>query len=74
MTEMLEKGITNRGPKKRDPACFEVQHAILIPKGTILRQDPGKPGVFTCPVAHGVFTVLDEAGRTHPDTFKRVIA
>jgi hypothetical protein len=69
-----EKNITNRGPKKRDPACFELQHAILVPKGTILRQEPGKPGVFTCPVAFGVFTVTDEAAQAHPDTYKRVIA
>lgn len=71
---MNEKGITNRGPKKRDPACFEVQHAILIPKGTILRQEPGKPGVFTCPAGYGTFSVTDEIGREHPDTYKRVIA
>lgn len=74
MTEMREKGITNRGPKKRDPACFETQHAILIPKGTMLRQEEGKPGVFTCPVAFGRFEVTDKAGQEHPDTFRRVIA
>lgn len=74
MTEMKEKGITNRGPKKRDAACFEVQHAILIPTGTILRQEPGKPGVFTCPVAFGAFAVTDQAASAQPDTYRRVIA
>jgi len=74
MIQAREKGITNRGPKKRDAACFEVQHAILIPKGTILRQEPGKPGVFTCPVAFGRFEVTDKAGFDNPDTYRRVIA
>lgn len=71
---MKEKNITNRGPKKRDPACFELQHAILIPKGTILRQEPGKAGTFTCPAAFGVFSVTDEAGSAHSETYRRVIA
>jgi hypothetical protein len=70
---MNEKGVTNRGPKKRDPACFQTQHAILIPAGTILRQEPGKPG-FSCPVAFGVFSVTDADGQAHPETYKRVIA
>lgn len=74
MTVAHEKGITNRGPKKRDPGCFETQHAIIIPKGTMLRQEPGKPGVFTCPVAFGSFAVTDQAGFDHPDTYRRVIA
>jgi hypothetical protein len=71
MTEMRDKDTISKGPKKREAACLETQHAILIPAGTILRQEPGKPGVFTCPVAHGVFKVTDA---DHPDTFKRVVA
>jgi hypothetical protein len=74
MSAMTEKGITNRGPKKRDPMCFQTLHAILIPAGTILRQDPGKEGTFTCPVAHGVFSVDRAASEAHPDTFKKVVA
>lgn len=74
MSEMTEKGITNRGPKKRDPACLQTTHAILIPAGTILRQEHGKAGVFSCPAGFGTFTVTDEAGQAHPDTYKRVIA
>lgn len=74
MTEMVEKGIKNRGPKKRDPACFQTVHAILIPMGTVLRQEPGKPGVFTCPAGFGTFTVTEQDGAAHPDTYKRVIA
>lgn len=74
MSAMTEKGITNRGPKKRDPTCFELQHAVLIPKGTILRQDPGKAGTFTCPVAFGTFTLEKEAAEAHPDSYKKVVA
>jgi hypothetical protein len=74
MSEMTEKGVTNRGPKKRDPACFQTMHAILIPAGTVLRQDPGKPGVFSCPVAFGKFIIETSPAQTHPDTYKRVIS
>lgn len=73
MSDMKEKGITNRGPKKRDPACFQTVHPILIPAGTMLRQDPGKPGTFTCPAGYGVFSVSDEVGQEHPGTYRRVI-
>jgi hypothetical protein len=44
-------------PAKRDPVCFELQHAILLPKGTILRQDAGRPGTFSAPVAMAPFRV-----------------
>lgn len=71
---MIEKDITNRGPKKRDPMCFELQHAILVPKGTILRQEAGKPDIFTCPVSGGVFTVTTVDAMIRTDTYKRVIA
>jgi hypothetical protein len=50
-------------PARRDPTCLETRHAILIPAGTMLRQD--KPGVFTCPVAGGVFTFS-----ANPDEFQ----
>jgi hypothetical protein len=71
---MNEKGVTNRGPKKRDPACFQTQHAILIPAGTILRQQPGAAGLFDCPVAFGKFTIERTEAEAHPDDFKKVIA
>lgn len=71
---MKSKDVISKGPKRRDPACFETQHAIIIPKGTMLRQAPGKDGVFSCPVAHGEFTVSREAGEAHSDTFRKVIA
>lgn len=61
-------------PPKRESMCFELQHAILLPAGTMLRQEPGKPGFFTAPVAHGVFSVTTEDGISHPATFKRVIS
>lgn len=71
---MKDKDVISKGPKRRDSACFQTQHVILIPAGTILRQEPGKPGVFTCPLAHGVFTVDREVSEAHPGTFKRVVA
>lgn len=71
---MRDKDTVSKGPKKLDPTCLQVQHAILIPAGTILRQESGKPGIFTCPVAHGVFTVNEESGAGHPETFKKVVA
>ena len=71
---MKEKDVVSKGPKRRDPTCFETQHAILIPKGTILRQEPGKDGTFTCPVAHGVFSVDRANAEGHTDTFRKVIA
>lgn len=74
MTDMKDKDTVSKGPKKRDPTCFQTQHAILIPAGTTLRQDSGKAGVFTCPVAHGIFTVDRDAGEANPDTFKKVLA
>jgi hypothetical protein len=71
---MKDKDVISKGPKRRDPTCFQNQHAILIPAGTTFRQDPGKEGVFTCPVAHGTFTVTRADAEAHPDTFKRVVA
>lgn len=71
---MIDKDVISKGPKRRDPACFQTQHAILIPAGTILRQESGKPGTFSCPVAHGAFTVDLKAGEAASDTFKKVIA
>jgi hypothetical protein len=69
---MNSKDTVSKGPKKRDPTCFQTQHAILIPAGTILRSDIG--GVFSCPVAHGMFTVDPASAGDNPDTFKRVVA
>lgn len=71
---MKEKDTIAKGPKKRDPACYQTQHVILIPAGTILRQEPGTAGVFTCPVAFGIFTIEGTAAAQHPDDYKRVIA
>lgn len=74
MTAAVEKGITNRGPKKRDPTCLQLAHAILIPAGTILRQEPGKEGTFSCPTAKGAFTVTRANAETLPETYKKVVA
>lgn len=71
---MKEKTITNRGPKKRDPTCFELRHEISLPAGTILRQDPGRPGTFSAIVAHGAFSVSEDVAAQIPGTYRRVVA
>lgn len=71
---MKDKEIISKGPKKRDSTCFQTQHAILIPAGTILRQAPGTAGTFSCPVAHGEFNIGVAIAQANPDTFKRVVA
>ena len=70
----MSKDVISKGPKRRDPTCFETRHVILIPAGTILRQDPGKAGAFTCPVAFGVFSIDRAACEAHSDDYRRVTA
>ncbi len=70
---MRDKDIVGKGPKKRDPASFELRHAILVPAGTILRQEPGKPGKFSCPVAYGAFSIDEEAADAQPSTYRKVV-
>lgn len=70
---MTAKDTVSKGPRKRDPASFELRHAVLIPAGTIMRQEAGKPGTFSCPAAFGVFTVTQEAGDANPDTYRKVV-
>lgn len=67
--EKIKKGM----PAKRPIMSLQTQHAILIPAGTILRQEPEKPGVFTCPVAKGVFSVETLDALAAPETYKRVV-
>lgn len=71
---MKDKDVVSKGPKRRDPVCFQTLHAILIPAGTILRQESGKDGAFTCPLSGGVFSVLGTDASQAPDTYKRVVA
>lgn len=62
----------NKGPKKRDPACLQLQTAIVIPAGTILRQEPGKPGKFQCPVSGGSFSIEGIDAHQHAHLYKLV--
>lgn len=75
---MKDKDTISKGPKRRDAACLQTQHDIVIPKGTILRQEPGSKihpfSTFSCPVGFGRFVVTDESAQDHADTYKRVIA
>jgi hypothetical protein len=71
---MIEKAVTNRGPKKRDPTCLEVRYDITIPAGTILRQEPGKAGTFVCVLAGGRFVIENDSAAAHEGSFRRVIA
>lgn len=72
----------SKGPKKRDPVCYQLQRDIVIPAGTILRQAAagrGGSGSVECPVGHGkdftsnlvVQVCLDAEMSTD---FKKVIA
>lgn len=64
----------NKGPKKRDPACLQLQQDIVIPKGTILRQEPGKQGTFKTPAAWGEFSIEGINAHQHTDIYKLVTA
>jgi hypothetical protein len=71
---MKDKETVSKGPKKRDPTCLQVLDDIVIPTGTILRQDPGKPDVFSCDVGLvGKLSVTLKPGDIH-SRYKRVIA
>ena len=71
---MKSKDEISKGPKRRDPTCFQTQHAIIIPAGTILRQHPGQIGTFSCPVGFGAFKIDRSIAETHPEDYKKVIA
>lgn len=73
---MKEKdtAITKRGPAKRDSACLQVRYTITIPAGTILRQEPGKEGTFSCSLAGGKFVIDRTAAEQHTGSFRKVVA
>jgi hypothetical protein len=61
-------------PRKRDPGCLQVLEDIVIPAGTILRQESGKAGVFLCDVGlTGKLSVTLPPG-VHCSRYKRVVA
>ena len=70
---MKSKDEISKGPKKRDPACLQTRHVILIPAGTILRQEPGKPGVFSCPLSGGKF-IFEGNPDEYQGSYKKVVA
>lgn len=71
---MISKDIVSKGPKRRDPACFQTRHDIIIPAGTLLRQDPGREGIFAAPVAQGIFSIKDMDAWAHVETYRKVVA
>lgn len=71
---MSDEKAISKGPKKRDPTCFQLVHPILIPAGTILRQAPGKPGEFLAPAGYGNFSVSLKSAEQHSGTYRKVIA
>ena len=64
----------SKGPKKRDPACLQLQQDIVIPRGTILRQEPGKQGTFKCRASFGDFSIEGIDAHQHADIYKLVTA
>jgi hypothetical protein len=69
-----KENISSKGPKKRDSACYQVLHDIVIPAGTILRQQHGLAEDFGCVVAGGIFRVGGPTATDKPGTYKRVVA
>ena len=69
-----EPAIRNRGPKKRDPACLQLQQDIIIPRGTILRQEPGKQGTFKTHASFGNFSIEGIDAHQHADIYRLVTA
>jgi len=65
----------SKGPKKRDPVCYQLQRDIVIPAGTILRAS-GRPDEYETAYGYYAAFVL----RVSPDIdkasgdFKKVIA
>jgi hypothetical protein len=46
----------SKGPKKRNPECYQTLRDIVIPAGTILRQaanERGGAGFLEVPIGHG---------------------
>lgn len=74
LADAREIGIKNKGPKKRNPACLQLQQDIVIPRGTILRQEPGKQGTFKCHATYGEFTIDGIHAHQHADIYKLVTA
>lgn len=78
---MTDKPIS-KGPKKRNPECYQLQRDIMIPAGTILRQaadQRGGRGYVECVVGHGRDFASNFVVQLHPDAeasgdFKKVIA
>lgn len=73
MTAMKDKDVVSKGPKRRDETCLEVRHDIVIPAGTILRQDAGKPGTFSCELSGGKFVFAGDVS-AYTGSFRKVVA
>lgn len=71
---MKEPTIKQLVPGRRDERCLQVLTAIVIPAGTILRQEAGKPGVFSCPCEGTTISLTVPAGTEAPAGFKQVVA
>lgn len=77
---MIEKPLS-KGPKKRNPECYQLQRDIVIPAGTILRQAADQRGgsaYVECPIGHGKDFTSNFVVQVHADAeasgdFKKVI-
>lgn len=70
---MTDKPIS-KGPKKRDPVCYQLQRDIVIPAGTILRAS-GRPDEYeTAYGYYAAFVLRVSSGVEMSGDFKRVIA
>lgn len=79
---MIEDKKISKGPKKRDPVCYQLQRDIVIPAGTILRRaanERGGSGFVETPIGHGKDFTSNFVVQVHADAeasgdFKKVIA
>jgi hypothetical protein len=72
MMQMRDKDTVSKGPKRRDPTCFQVLNDIVIPAGTILRSHGGG-ATFEAGIEGGNF-VVSKADAEALSNFKRVVA
>lgn len=67
--QKIRKGL----PPRRDPTCYRVEQDIVIPAGTILRQEHCDE-FMTKVGPTGQFSLYIEPGDPAPDGFRKVVA
>lgn len=66
-----DKNIRKGLAPSRDKTCYQLQHAIVLPAGTILRADALG---FSAAVENGAFTISGTVADHRPELYKKVVA